>query len=44
MSDMCSDGTEQTLTCKNCYLTYDKQDIEQGQITRCPRCDNLVVA
>lgn len=33
-----------TLTCTHCYLTYDKYDIQPGQMTRCPRCDGLVVA
>lgn len=37
-------GKERSVTCKHCYLTYDKHDIEEGEMTRCPRCDGLVVA
>ena len=39
-----SSGTKRRVACQNCYLTYDKHDIEKGQITHCPRCNGLVVA
>lgn len=34
----------QEVTCLSCYLSYEKTDISDGQMTRCPRCQSLVVA
>jgi len=41
---MTENRTERTLTCTNCYLTYDKMNVTDGEMTRCPRCGALVVA
>jgi uncharacterized paraquat-inducible protein A len=43
-TDSYTSDTERNVTCTHCYLTYDKHDIEEGQMTRCPRCNGLVVA
>jgi len=39
-----TEKTETRLTCTNCYLTYEKHDIDEDELTRCPRCDGLVKA